>query len=85
MTSPTLRDQDEARARRRYMIMNVARLGGVALLMFGIAITQGVIDLPFALGVVIGVIGFVDFFVLPLVLARVWKSQPGAAEDTREP
>ncbi len=85
MTSPTFRDQDETRARRRYMIMNVARLGGVALLMFGIAITQGVVDLPFALGAVIGVIGFADFFVLPLVLARVWKSQNSAEEDTPKP
>ncbi|MFN4039001.1 MAG: hypothetical protein ACK4IB_06670 [Erythrobacter sp.] len=81
MSTPTRREQEETRARQRYLIMNVARLGGVALLMFGIAITQGVVDLPFSLGVVLAMIGFVDFFALPLVLARAWKSQDSATQD----
>jgi membrane protein YdbS with pleckstrin-like domain len=85
MTTQTRRERADALARQRYMIMNAARLGGVALLMFGIAIIQRVIDWPFAAGVVIAVAGFVDFFVVPLLLARAWKSQPPAPEDTPEP
>jgi hypothetical protein len=67
------REQEDARDRQRFVIMNVARLGGLALVLLGIAITQGVFDLPFALGAVLAVIGLVDFFVLPVVLARAWS------------
>lgn len=81
MNAPSPREAADARARTRYTIMNIARLGGVALVMFGIAIIQGVVDLPFALGVVLAVVGFADFFVVPLVLARAWKSQDASAKD----
>jgi hypothetical protein len=84
MNSPSPREAADARARTRYTIMNIARLGGVALVMFGIAIIQGVVDLPFALGVVLAVVGFADFFVVPLVLARAWKTQDAAAKDQPE-
>lgn len=67
------REQEDARDRQRFIIMNVARLGGLALVLLGIAITQGVFDLPFAVGAAIAVLGVVDFFVLPLVLARAWN------------
>jgi hypothetical protein len=67
------REQEDARDRQRFVIMNVARLGGLALVLLGIAITQGVFDLPFALGAALAVIGVVDFFVLPVVLARAWS------------
>jgi hypothetical protein len=67
------REQEDARDRQRFVIMNVARLGGLALVLLGIAITQGVFDLPFALGAALAVLGVVDFFVLPLVLARAWS------------
>ncbi|MFL0670403.1 MAG: hypothetical protein ACJLS3_02900 [Erythrobacter sp.] len=84
MSRQTARELADARARTRYTIMNIARLGGVAMVMFGIAIIQGVVDLPFALGVVLAVVGFADFFVLPLVLARSWKSQGASAKDEPE-
>jgi membrane protein YdbS with pleckstrin-like domain len=81
MTRQTPRELADARARQRFIVMNVARFGGVAMVMLGIAIIQQVIDLPFAIGVVLAVIGFVDFFVLPVVLARAWKSQDASAKD----
>lgn len=85
MNQPTRREAEDARARQRFILMNVARFGGVAMVMFGIAIIQRVIDLPFALGVGLAVLGFVDFFVMPLVLARAWKSQQSAADkDSRK-
>lgn len=84
MNRQTPRELADARAGQRFIVMNVARFGGVAMVMLGIAIIQQVIDLPFALGVVLAVIGFVDFFVLPVVLARAWKSQDASAKDEPE-
>ena len=81
MTQPTRREAADARARNRFVIMNVARFGGVAMVMLGMAIIQRVIDLPFALGAVVAVIGMIDFFVVPLLLARGWKRQDAAAGD----
>ncbi|OGS51871.1 MAG: hypothetical protein A3J40_05745 [Erythrobacter sp. RIFCSPHIGHO2_12_FULL_63_10] len=66
---------DEALAKRRFAVLNVMRLGGLALVMFGLAITQGVIDLPRELGMAIVVIGMVDFFVLPRLLSKRWRSE----------
>jgi hypothetical protein len=40
----------------------------------GIAISQGVIDLPAPLGWVLALVGVVDFFFAPRILARGWKS-----------
>ena len=66
---------DEGLAKRRFAVLNVMRLGGLALVMFGLAITQGVIDLPRELGMAIVVIGMVDFFVLPRLLSKRWRSE----------
>lgn len=87
MTQPAPSAAADARARQRFIIMNVARLGGVALVMLGFAIIQRVVDLPFALGVVLAVVGFVDFFAVPILLARRWKSGAGdpSEQDTRQP
>ncbi|ODS96366.1 MAG: hypothetical protein ABS49_10480 [Erythrobacter sp. SCN 62-14] len=69
------REEQDARDRQRFVIMNVARLVGLAMVLLGITITQGVFDLPFVLGAALAVIGLVDFFVLPVVLARAWNRQ----------
>lgn len=63
---------DENLARRRFAVLNVIRLGGLALVMFGLAITQGVIDLPRELGIALALIGLFDFFFVPRLFARRW-------------
>lgn len=61
-------------ARARFFILQLVRLVGVAMVLGGLAITQGAIDLPPAIGVVLIALGFVEVFFLPRLLARQWKS-----------
>ncbi|TAD72952.1 MAG: hypothetical protein EAY70_12920 [Sphingomonadales bacterium] len=68
------RELDEARARNGFIIINVARFGGVAMVMLGFAIVRGVIDLPYAVGAIIAVAGFFEIFFLPRFIARRWNA-----------
>lgn len=69
-------DAAEAQARRRYIVMNVARIGGLGLLLLGVAITRDVlpVQLPWALGAGLAVFGLLEFFFLPAILAKRWKA-----------
>ncbi len=68
------REIAEARARNGFIIINVVRFGGVAMVMLGFAIVRGVIDLPYAVGAVIAVLGFFEVFFLPRFVARRWNA-----------
>jgi membrane protein YdbS with pleckstrin-like domain len=68
------RDIAEARARNGFIIINLVRFSGVALVMLGFAIVRGVIDLPYAVGAVIAVVGFFEMFFLPRFIARRWNA-----------
>ncbi len=68
------REVAEAQARNRFIAITAARFGGVAMVMFGFAIVRGIIDLPYLAGAAIAVLGVVEIFVLPFVMARAWKS-----------
>ena len=68
------REAAEALARQRYIILNALRFSGIALVMLGIAIARGLIDLPWAAGAVIAVIGLLEFFFLPRFIARRWNA-----------
>lgn len=85
MTLPDKAAADEARARQRYGIMNGLRIGGLALVMFGIAIARGVVALPYPLGVVLAVGGLIGFFFAPPLLARRWKAADRLADSREEP
>ena len=63
-------------ARARFFILQLVRMAGVAMVLLGLAITQGAIDLPPAIGVVLVAAGFIDVFFVPRMLAKRWKS-PG--------
>lgn len=71
------RAEDEARARQRYLVLNAVRLSGMALVLLGIVIARGVLpfDVPWVVGVVIAVVGLIEFFFLPRLIARRWKSE----------
>lgn len=73
------REQAETRARNRYIVLNAIRFGGLAMLMIGLAIARGVIEAPYWLGVGLAVVGLLDFFFAPRLVARGWASQ----DDTR--
>lgn len=64
-------------ARGRFFVLQAVRMAGVAMVLTGLAITQGAIDLPQAVGVVLVAAGFLDVFFVPRMLAKKWKS-PGA-------
>jgi len=68
------RDLAEARARNGFIIINLVRFSGVALVMLGFAIVRGVIDLPYAVGAIIAVAGFFEVFFLPRFIARRWNA-----------
>lgn len=66
----------EDSARNRIIVIQVVRIMGVALVLFGLLVIAGRFDLPGEAGYVIALIGLVDTFVAPILLARRWKSPP---------
>jgi hypothetical protein len=77
--SQSKREIAEARARTGFIIITVMRFGGVAMVMLGFAIVRGAIDLPYAVGAIIAVLGFIEIFFLPRFIARRFK----AGDDTQ--
>jgi hypothetical protein len=63
-------------ARRRFMVVQAMRWAGVALVMLGLLVIDGRIDLPREAGYVLFAVGIIDALVMPTVLARRWKSPP---------
>jgi len=67
--------ESEARALRRWGIINAVRLGALGVFIAGLAAVRDVIDLPAWLGVVLTVGGMVGFFFAPTLMARRFKAQ----------
>ena len=67
-TPPT--DQERA----RFFMLNAVRLTGVGLVLAGILVVSGAIGLPEAVGWVFVPFGLIDIFVIPLFLARKWRT-----------
>lgn len=63
-------------ARARFWFIAAHRVIGAALVILGMMAMQGVLDWGKGLGKVLAIVGLIDFFVIPLVLARMWKSLP---------
>lgn len=67
-------DEAEELARKRFMTLQLVRLSGVAIAMLGAVIISGrLIDLP-ELGYAMLVIGALEFFLLPNMIAKNWRS-----------
>jgi hypothetical protein len=70
----------EAQSRQRWAVMQLMRIMGVALVIAGILMTQGALDLfgehNRLVGYAFVIVGLVDGFVMPLVLARKWRTPP---------
>jgi hypothetical protein len=69
-------DSDEQRARGRFMALQMLRLSGIALIVFGVLVVAGKLSLPAIAGYIMLAVGAVDALILPNVLARKWKSPP---------
>lgn len=61
-------------ARARFIALTLIRWTGVALVLFGMLINAGKIAAPGALGIGLVAVGLFDAFVMPVILARRWKS-----------
>ena len=66
----------EETARNRWAVIQALRLGGVALVLLGILIRYEVIPAPMAVGFVLMAIGLIDVFLVPMLLARRWRTPP---------
>lgn len=61
-------------ARNRWMTIQAARAGGVVLAIVGLLLAEGRIDGPSWLGYALLVAGLATVFVVPIKLARKWRS-----------
>ena len=66
----------EETARNRWAVIQALRLGGVALVLVGILIRYEVIPAPMAVGFVLMAIGLIDVVLVPMLLARRWRTPP---------
>ena len=63
-------------ARARFWFIAAHRIVGAALVVLGMMAMQGVLDWSKGVGKALAIVGLIDFFVIPLVFARMWKSLP---------
>ena len=79
MTSPDPRAVDEATWRNRFIMLNLARIGGTIIVLIGLAVWHS--DWlreggSIALGLPLALIGLVISFGAPKYLARRWRTPP---------
>lgn len=63
-------------ARARFLILQALRWTGVAMVLAGLLIARGRIDLPAVAGYALILAGLFDTLIAPRLLARRWKSPP---------
>ena len=61
-------------ARNRWLVINMLRLGGVAMVVAGMLGTRQVVAMPMIAAYALIAIGLLDVFLVPLFLARKWRS-----------
>lgn len=66
--------EDEARARNRFIVIQIVRLTGLGLFLFGLLAIAGRVELPAVAGYGLAVVGMVEMLIVPLILSRKWKS-----------
>ena len=64
----------DVQARNRFLMIQLMRIGGVAMVLFGIAVLRGLVNLPDLAAYVLIVMGIGEAFVVPQMLARLWSS-----------
>jgi hypothetical protein len=75
------REQAEARAKGRFMLINAMRIAGVVMILAGIAVFNNALPLPDWAGYVLLVLGMIETFITPTLLARMWSTN--AKNDRR--
>jgi hypothetical protein len=70
---------EETRAQYRFLVLNLCRITGAVMLVIGLAvISREAFGLPKAAGYLLFAVGMIDFILVPLFLAKRWKSKPAA-------
>jgi hypothetical protein len=64
---------NDDQAKQGFVVLQVMRLGGIALAVLGLAILAGKIHGPLVLGRGLVVLGVIESLLLPALLARKWK------------
>jgi len=63
-------------ARNRWLVINAVRAAGVAMVLVGLLVVREVIPEPAWAGYTILAVGLADVFLVPLLLARKWRTPP---------
>lgn len=67
--------EEETKAQYRFLVLNIVRISGAIMLVIGLAvIAREAFGLPKAAGYVLFFVGLADFMLVPLLLAKRWKS-----------
>ena len=74
-------DPEEARAKSRYMVLNLARVGGIGVTIAGLAGVREVLPIPYILSVALVLGGILAFFFGPPLLVKRWKARDRAEEQ----
>lgn len=72
--TPQPADKDPAKA--RFMVLQLLRLSGAVLAIFGLSIMAGRFGLPPLVGAVLFLAGMVELLIVPMILTKRWKSPP---------
>ena len=71
--------EQDALAKKRFMALNLVRISGVVMIFVGLLFALDKIDVPQPprrlIGMVLLVIGMIDVFIVPRMLAARWRSQ----------
>lgn len=68
-------NEADALARNRFLAISLLRIAGALLIMAGLVISSGRWEsLPRVAGVVMVLVGVIDFALVPLWLARRWRT-----------
>lgn len=70
----TYPDKEREIAQQRFVWLQVARFGGAAAMLLGLAMANKAVPGPWLLGVIITLAGFFAFFFGPPLLARRFKA-----------
>jgi len=66
---------DDSQARNRFLAISLLRLAGALLILFGLVIAAGRLpDVPRLVGIIAVLVGALDFALVPLMLARRWRT-----------
>lgn len=68
MTDPDIQ------ARNRFIVIQIVRISGVAMVLLGLLVMTGRIDWPREAGFVLAALGLFEALLAPLLLSRKWKT-----------